>query len=261
MAPLHAGCIDPRGLGIANVLPCALLRRWPLVAATCSAIGSAASQCVTRLFGRFAAGIIAAAARSNPATASITMSSTGCGRAIAGRLFLAAIGPALFLWCLFAGYAAGSSGEYARRTTVPRNRHALGDPAADDLSCGQVRAAPARRAVRALLTGVMIALYGAMRRLGDGGAQCVLALGLIASIYSVWTPHDLSDSARDVARVTMLMLIIACRCSFLRDEAISYQPIAAESIVELALSALGTVAASLFVIVLASSCRRSRSSS
>src|SRR2546428_242815 len=43
-----------------------------------------------------------------------------------------------------------------------------------------------------LLTGVMIALYGGYATPSEtAGLGAVLALALIASIYSVWTPHDL----------------------------------------------------------------------
>jgi TRAP-type C4-dicarboxylate transport system permease large subunit len=43
-----------------------------------------------------------------------------------------------------------------------------------------------------LLTGVMIALYGGFATPSEtAGLGAVLALALIAIIYSVWTPHDL----------------------------------------------------------------------
>ena len=105
-----------------------------------------------------------------------------------------------------------------------------------------------------LLTGVMIALYGGYATPSEtAGLGAVLALALIAAIYSVWTPRDLEPILVATLREsTMLMLIIGM--SLLYSYVMSYLHISqstAEWIVELQLSRwvlLTTIL--LFVLVL-----------
>src|SRR5207237_8844071 len=61
-----------------------------------------------------------------------------------------------------------------------------------------------------LLTGVMIALYGGYATPSEtAGLGGLLALVLIAVIYSVWRPSDLSPILKSTIREsTMLMMII-----------------------------------------------------
>ncbi|MFX8616535.1 TRAP transporter large permease subunit, partial [Acinetobacter baumannii] len=61
-----------------------------------------------------------------------------------------------------------------------------------------------------LLTGVMIALYGGYATPSEtAGLGGLLALLLIAVIYSVWKPSDLSPILTSTIREsTMLMMII-----------------------------------------------------
>jgi TRAP-type C4-dicarboxylate transport system permease large subunit len=61
-----------------------------------------------------------------------------------------------------------------------------------------------------LLTGVMVALYGGYATPPKPpGFGAVLALALIAIVYSVWTPHDLKPILVATLREsTMLMMII-----------------------------------------------------
>src|SRR5207237_1679262 len=61
-----------------------------------------------------------------------------------------------------------------------------------------------------LLTGVMIALYGGYATPSEtAGLGGLLALVLIALIYSVWRPEDLAPILKSTIREsTMLMMII-----------------------------------------------------
>ncbi len=61
-----------------------------------------------------------------------------------------------------------------------------------------------------LLTGVMIALYGGYATPSEtAGLGGLLALALIAAIYSVWRPSDLAPILKSTIREsTMLMMII-----------------------------------------------------
>jgi TRAP-type C4-dicarboxylate transport system permease large subunit len=103
-----------------------------------------------------------------------------------------------------------------------------------------------------LLTGVMIALYGGYATPSEtAGLGAVLALALIAGIYSVWTPRDLAPILTSTLREsTMLMFIIGM--SLLYSYVMSYLHIsqsAAQSIVEMQLSRWVLLVAILFMVV------------
>src|SRR6059058_4300115 len=101
----------PGGLGIANVFTCALFAAMAGSSpATCSAIGSAGIPEMRKrgYSGGFAAGIIAAGGTLGillPPSITMILFAVAAEQSL-GRLFLAAIGPALLLVALFAGYAA-----------------------------------------------------------------------------------------------------------------------------------------------------------
>src|SRR5215813_10150470 len=101
----------PGGLGIANVFACALFAAMAGSSpATCSAIGSAGIPEMRKrgYSGGFAAGVIAAGGTLGillPPSITMILYAVAAEQSL-GRLFLAAIGPALFLVALFAGYAA-----------------------------------------------------------------------------------------------------------------------------------------------------------
>src|SRR3954449_8614479 len=101
----------PGGLGIANIFACALFAAMAGSSpATCSAIGSAG---IPEMRKRgyppgFAAGIIAAGGKLGillPPSITMILYAVAAEQSL-GRLFLAAIGPALLLVALFAFYAA-----------------------------------------------------------------------------------------------------------------------------------------------------------
>src|SRR6516164_8901540 len=100
----------PGGLGIANVFACALFAAMAGSSpATCSAIGSAGIPQMRKhgYSGGFAAGIIAAGGTLGillPPSITMILYAVAAEQSL-GRLFLAAIGPALLLVTLFAGYA------------------------------------------------------------------------------------------------------------------------------------------------------------
>jgi len=159
-----------------------------------------------------------------------------------GRLFLAAIGPALFLVVLFAAYAMWRF----RREFKQAKAHfdVTGQASAilkvDTLSTRDKFALlPRVLPFVLLLTGVMIALYGGYATPSEtAGLGAVLALGLIATIYRVYKPAELSPILISTLREsTMLMLIIGM--SLLYSYVMSYLYIsqsAAEWIVSLHLS-------------------------
>ena len=100
----------PGGLGIANVFACALFAAMAGSSpATCSAIGSAGIPEMRKhgYSGAFASGIIAAGGTLGillPPSITMILYAVAAEQSL-GRLFLAAIGPALLLVTLFAGYA------------------------------------------------------------------------------------------------------------------------------------------------------------
>jgi C4-dicarboxylate transporter DctM subunit len=103
-----------------------------------------------------------------------------------------------------------------------------------------------------LLTGVMIALYGGYATPSEtAGLGAVLALALIALIYSVWTPRDLEPIlAATLRESTMLMFIIGM--SLLYSYVMSYLYISqstAQWIVSLELSRWVLLSAILLMVV------------
>src|SRR5262244_657422 len=237
----------PGGLGIANVFACALFAAMAGSSpATCSAIGSAGIPEMRKrgYSGSFAAGIIAAGGTLGillPPSITMILYAVAAEQSL-GRLFLAAIGPALLLGVLFAGYAmwryrreyhaaklayeaSGTHSELLRENKLTtRDKFAL---------------LPRVLLFVTLLTRVMIALYGGYAAPSEtAGLGAVLALALIASIYSVWTPNELEPILISTLREsTMLMLIIGM--SLLYSYVMSYLHISqstAEWIVSLHLS-------------------------
>ncbi len=252
----------PGGLGIANVFACALFAAMAGSSpATCSAIGSAGIPEMRKrgYSGGFAAGIIAAGGTLGillPPSITMILYAVASEQSL-GRLFLAAIMPALLLVALFAGYAVWRF----RRESLHAKRlyDETGAQSAllhqDDLSMWDKFALlPRVLPFVVLLTGVMFALYGGYATPSEtAGLGAVLALALIAGIYSVWTPRDLEPILVATLREsTMLMLIIGM--SLLYSYVMSYLHISqstAQWIVELQLSRWVLLAAILlFVVVL-----------
>jgi C4-dicarboxylate transporter DctM subunit len=252
----------PGGLGIANVFACAVFAAMAGSSpATCSAIGSAGIPEMRKrgYSGGFAAGIIAAGGTLGillPPSITMILYAVASEQSL-GRLFLAAIGPALLLVGLFAGYAAW---QFRREFHQAQRRFAeTGEQSEilrpDELSMWDKFALlPRVLPFVVLLTGVMIALYGGYATPSEtAGLGAVLALALIAAIYSVWRARDLEPILVATLREsTMLMLIIGM--SLLYSYVMSYLHISqstAESIVALHLSrwVLLTVIL-LFVMVL-----------
>jgi C4-dicarboxylate transporter, DctM subunit len=237
----------PGGLGIANVFACALFAAMAGSSpATCSAIGSAGIPEMRKrgYSGSFAAGIIAAGGTLGillPPSITMILYAVAAEQSL-GRLFLAAIGPAALLVALFAGYAI-----WRFRLEYRRARALMDDTGTysellrpDDLSMWDKFALlPRVLPFVILLTGVMIALYGGFATPSEtAGLGALLALVLIAGIYSVWTPRDLAPILVATLREsTMLMFIIGM--SLLYSYVMSYLHIsqsAAQGIVELHLS-------------------------
>ena len=174
-----------------------------------------------------------------------------------GRLFLAAIGPALLLVTLFAGYAMWQFRREHRHAQGVYERTGISSELLreDNLSMrDRFALLPRVLPFVILLTGVMIALYGGYATPSEtAGLGAVLALILIASIYQVWSPRELGPILTSTLHEsTMLMLIIGM--SLLYSYVMSYLHISqstAQWIVELQLSRWVLLFAILvFVVVL-----------
>jgi C4-dicarboxylate transporter DctM subunit len=237
----------PGGLGIANVFACALFAAMAGSSpATCSAIGSAGIPEMRKrgYSPRFAAGIIAAGGTLGillPPSITMILYAVAAEQSL-GRLFLAAIGPAALLVALFAGYAMFRFRREYRRALRLREQTGVDSELLrpDELSVWEKFALlPRVLPFVILLTGVMIALYGGFATPSEtAGLGALLALVLIAGIYSVWTPGDLKPILVATLREsTMLMFIIGM--SLLYSYVMSYLHISqstAQWIVELDLS-------------------------
>jgi len=237
----------PGGLGIANVFACGLFAAMAGSSpATCSAIGSAGiPEMRSRGYsGGFAAGIIAAGGTLGillPPSITMILFAVAAEQSL-GRLFLAGIGPGVLLVALFSFYATW---RYRVEYRAAEASHAAGGEKSAYL--GQhvytlrekVEMLPRVLPFVILLIGVMVALYGGYATPSEtAGLGAVLALVLIATVYGLWRPSQLSPILISTLREsTMLMFIIGM--SLLYSYVMSYLHIsqsAAEWIVGLALS-------------------------
>ncbi|WP_454918830.1 TRAP transporter large permease [Xanthobacter sediminis] len=250
----------PGGLGIANVFACALFAAMAGSSpATCSAIGSAGIPEMRKrgYSPGFAAGLIAAGGTLGillPPSISMILYAVAAEQSL-GRLFLAGLGPGLLLVVLFAGYAvvrfrrefAAAKVAYARTGVASQILHEERLTMRDRFA-----ALPRVLPFVVLLTGVMVALYGGYATPAEtAGLGGVLALALIAVVYGVWTPKELSPILTATVREsTMLMLIIGM--SLLYSYVMSYLHIsqaAAQAIVAMELSKWLLLATILVLVV------------
>ncbi len=250
----------PGGLGIANVFACALFAAMAGSSpATCSAIGSAGIPEMRKhgYSGGFAAGIIAAGGTLGillPPSITMILYAVAAEQSL-GRLFLAAIGPALLLVVLFAAYTGWQfRAEYRAAQLAHKQTGVMSELLRrDDLSLrDRFALLPRVLPFVILLTGVMIALYGGYATPSEtAGLGAVLALLLIASIYGVWRADELAPIlAATLRELTMLMFIIGM--SLLYSYVMSYLHISqstAEWIVSLQLSRWILLTAILLMVV------------
>ncbi len=208
----------PGGLGIANVVACALFAAMAGSSpATCSAIGSAGIPEMRKrgYSNGFAAGIIAAGGTLGillPPSIVMILYAVAAEQSL-GRLFLAGIGPGLLLVGLFAAYAVlRARSEYkqalaiyeaggAKSAYLEKNHFTLAQ---------KLEMLPRVLPFVILLIGVMIALYGGFATPSEtAGLGGLLALGLVALVYGLWRPSDLAPILTSTLKEsTMLMLII-----------------------------------------------------
>ncbi|HMA48970.1 MAG TPA: TRAP transporter large permease subunit [Magnetospirillaceae bacterium] len=240
----------PGGLGIANVLACALFAAMAGSSpATCSAIGSAGiPEMRQRGYSPgLASGIIAAGGTLGillPPSITMILYSVAAEQSL-GRLFLASIVPGLMLMTLFAVYAAWR---------FTRDQHLAGESAYVEPPAtwrDKVRLLPRVGPFLILLLGVMVALYGGYATPSEtAGLGGLLALGLVISVYKMWKPSDLSPIlSATIRESTMLMFIIGM--SLLYSYVMSYLHIsqsAAQWIVEQHFSRWGLLGAVLVLV-------------
>jgi tripartite ATP-independent transporter DctM subunit len=250
----------PGGLGIANVFACALFAAMAGSSpATCSAIGSAGIPEMRRrgYSPGFAAGIIAAGGTLGillPPSITMILYAVAAEQSL-GRLFLAGIGPGILLVGLFAGYAVyRARKEYRTALDVYQ---AGGEKSAylaeEHFTLRQkVEMLPRVMPFIILLIGVMIALYGGYATPSEtAGLGAMLAIVLIAIVYGIWKPKDLSPILTStIKESTMLLMIIGM--SLLYSYVMSYLHIsqnAAQWVVGLHLSKWLLLAVILFMVI------------
>jgi C4-dicarboxylate transporter, DctM subunit len=252
----------PGGLGIANVLACALFAAMAGSSpATCSAIGSAGipEMRAHGYSGRLAAGIIAAGGTLGillPPSITMILFSVASEQSL-GRLFLAGVVPGLLLVALFSGYTALAFRREYQVALALYER--TGEKGAQLFERNYTLAERTRMLPRvlpfvSLLIGVMIALYGGYATPSEtAGLGAILALALVGGVYHVRTPAQVRPIiASTLKEATMLMFIIGM--SLLYSYVMSYLHIsqsAAQWLVALELSRwLLLLAILVFVVVL-----------
>lgn len=208
----------PGGLGIANVFACALFAAMAGSSpATCSAIGSAGIPEMRKrgYSPGFAAGIIAAGGTLGillPPSITMILYAVAAEQSL-GRLFLAGIGPGILLVALFAGYAVfRAQKEYKMALAIYQNGGEKSPYLEDEHFTlkQKVEMLPRVLPFIVLLIGVMVALYGGFATPSEtAGLGALLAMVLLAAIYGVWKPKDLSPIlSSSIKESTMLLLII-----------------------------------------------------
>lgn len=250
----------PGGLGIANVFACGLFAAMAGSSpATCSAIGSAGIPEMRKrgYSPGFASGIIAAGGTLGillPPSITMILYAVAAEQSL-GRLFLAGIMPGVLLVTLFAAYATLRYRAEHRRAIVAFERSGQGSAllAADHFTLRQkLELLPRVLPFVILLIGVMVALYGGFATPSEtAGLGALLALILIALIYRVWRPKDVTPIlAATLKESTMLMMIIGM--SLLFSYVMSYLHISqstAEWIVGMRLSRWVLLAAILVMVI------------
>ncbi|HEX8405391.1 MAG TPA: TRAP transporter large permease [Duganella sp.] len=250
----------PGGLGIANVFACALFAAMAGSSpATCSAIGSAGIPEMRKrgYSPGFAAGIIAAGGTLGillPPSITMILYAVAAEQSL-GRLFLAGIGPGVLLVALFAGYAVYRANKEYKAALVIYNNGGEKSPYLEDehfTFAQKVEMLPRVLPFIVLLIGVMVALYGGFATPSEtAGLGALLAMVLLAAIYGVWRPKDLSPIlSSSIKESTMLLLIIGM--SLLYSYVMSYLHIsqsAANWVVGLHLSKWLLLAVILLMVV------------
>ena len=250
----------PGGLGIANVFACALFAAMAGSSpATCSAIGSAGIPEMRKrgYSPGFAAGIIAAGGTLGillPPSITMILYAVAAEQSL-GRLFLAGIGPGVLLVLLFAGYAVYRARKEYKAALVIYQNGGEKSPYLEDEHFTlkqKVEMLPRVLPFIVLLIGVMVALYGGFATPSEtAGLGALLALVLLAVIYGVWRPKDLSPIlSSSIKESTMLLLIIGM--SLLYSYVMSYLHIsqsAANWVVGLHLSKWLLLAVILLMVV------------
>jgi tripartite ATP-independent transporter DctM subunit len=207
----------PGGLGIANVFACALFAAMAGSSpATASAIGSAGiPEMRARGYSNgLATGIIAAGGTLGillPPSITMILFAVASEQSL-GRLFLAGVVPGLLLVALFAGYTMW---KYAREYRVAQRVFAAtgvrgAQLQEEHLTLRQkTRMLPKVLPFVTLLIGVMVALYGGYATPSEtAGLGALLALALVAAIYSVWRPSVVKPILLATLRESSMLLFI-----------------------------------------------------
>ncbi|MBC7405742.1 MAG: TRAP transporter large permease [Cytophaga sp.] len=237
----------PGGLGIANVVACALFAAMAGSSpATCSAIGSAGIPEMRKrgYSPGFAAGIIAAGGTLGillPPSITMILYAVAAEQSL-GRLFLAGVGPGILLVVLFAGYAVYRARKEYRLALIAYEQSGTESAYLEKehfTFAQKVEMLPRVLPFVILLIGVMVALYGGFATPSEtAGLGALLAMALIAVVYGVWRPKDLQPILTStIKESTMLLLIIGM--SLLYSYVMSYLHIsqsAAQWVVDMHLS-------------------------
>ena len=251
----------PGGLGVANVLACALFAAMAGSSpATCSAIGSAGIPEMRKrgYSPGFAAGIIAAGGTLGillPPSITMILYAVAAEQSL-GRLFLAGIGPGILLVGLFSIWTVVQFRRQHRnaQAAVHRGEEASAILNTDTYTLQEKFSyLPRVLPFLLLLTGVMVALYGGLATPSEtAGLGAVLAFALIGIIYRLWRVRDLMPMFEaTVKESTMLMFIIGM--SLLFSNVMSHLHLsqsAAQWIVDLHLSRWALLAAILFLVII-----------
>lgn len=207
----------PGGLGVANTIACMLFAAMAGSSpATCSAIGAFGIPEMRRrgYSAGFAAGIIAAGGTLGillPPSVTMILYAVASEQSL-GRLFLAGIGPGLMLTLMFAGYAIYRAQKEYNQALAVYETTGVTSPYLEEYHYTlkqKFMALPRVLPFITLLIGVMVALYGGFATPSEtAGLGAVLAFILIAVIYGLWRPKDLSPLISSTIKESSMLLLI-----------------------------------------------------
>ena len=169
----------------------------------------------------FAAGIIAAGGTLGillPPSITMILYAVASEQSL-GRLFLAGIGPGIFLVALFSIYTVWQfRKQYQDALMVVKGGGAASPILSTESYTAREKLSYLPRVLPflLLLTGVMVALYGGLATPSEtAGLGAVLAFALIAVIYRMWRVKDMMPMLEaTIKESTMLMFIIGMSLLF-----------------------------------------------
>src|SRR5512132_3505022 len=205
----------PRGLGVANVLGCAIFAAMcGSSPATCSAIGSTGIPEMRKLgySPGFAASIIAAGGTLGillPPSVVLILYGVATQQSI-GRLFMAGVGPGIMMTLMFVVYVMFQYRRDRNRVLASITAEGQRPPDHEEFTWAQrFETVPRMAPFVALILAIMFALYGGLATPSEtAGVGAIGALLLVCIFYQSYRWSEMSKILRGSMREGCMMILI-----------------------------------------------------